>query len=85
MEDHRKYGNSCIRSKVRFYKTKNIGTTILLDSFINLIIVIENYLTYKYVNLVYLNSVNIFYLFYQHLLILKPTIKTKNRALKKTQ
>jgi hypothetical protein len=29
-------------------------------SFINLIIVIENYLTYKYVNLVYLNSVNIF-------------------------
>jgi hypothetical protein len=43
-----------------FSKTKNIGTTIWLDSFINLIIVIENYLTYKYVNLVYLNSVNIF-------------------------
>jgi hypothetical protein len=67
LENHYKYGNSCVRSKVRLLQNnKSIGTTILFHSFANLIVVTENYFIYKYVNLEYLNSINIFYSFYQH-------------------
>lgn len=43
-----------------YYKTKSIGTTILLHSFSNLIVSIKSYLLFKYVNLTFLFSENIF-------------------------
>ena len=43
-----------------YYKTKSIGTTILLHSFVNLIVLIKSYLLFKYVNLTFLFSEYIF-------------------------
>jgi membrane protease YdiL (CAAX protease family) len=60
-----------------YYKTKSIGTTILLHSFANLIVVTENYFIYKYVNLEYLNSINIFLFILSTsliLILLKPLL-----------
>ncbi len=42
-----------------YYKTNSIGTTILLHSFANFVVLIKTYLTFKYVDLEDLNTINI--------------------------
>lgn len=43
-----------------YYKTKSIGTTILLHSILNFTVLIENYLLFKYIDLAPMSTVNIF-------------------------
>ena len=43
-----------------YYKTKSIGTTVLLHSFVNLIVLIKSYLLFKYVDMTFSFSEYIF-------------------------